>query len=71
MSNEGAVHHWILQDRDGEELRSTERFDSRIAAEEWLGRRWSSLLDEGAESVVLMAGGGVVYEMSLRADTDE
>jgi hypothetical protein len=71
MSPEGEAHRWVLRDRDGGEIRSTDAFDSRSAAEEWLGQRWKSLLGEGAESVVLIEDGSEVYEMSLRAETDE
>jgi hypothetical protein len=59
-------HRWVLRDGDGRELGSTETFGSQAAAEEWLGRRWTTLLEEGAESVVLMDAGTVLYEMSLQ-----
>ena len=65
MSEAAHAHRWVLRDRDGKELRRTESFGSRAAAEEWLGDYWSSLLAEGAESVALTDGGEVVYEMSL------
>jgi hypothetical protein len=65
MSGSGSAHHWLLRDRAGNELRSTEPFESQAAAEEWLSQEWSSLRDEGAESVVLMEGGTEIYDMSL------
>jgi hypothetical protein len=66
------VHRWLARDERGREIRATEDFDSRAAAEEWLGREWTSLVDEGAESVILLdEGGDVVYEMSLEADSGE
>jgi hypothetical protein len=71
MSHEANAHRWVLKDRDGHEIRSTETFESRAAAEQWLGQRWPSLLDEGAVSVVLLDAAAVVYEMSLRTDSDE
>jgi hypothetical protein len=59
-------HRWVLRDGDGREFGSTETFPSQAAAEEWLGRQWVTLLEEGAESVVLMDAGTVVYEMGLQ-----
>jgi hypothetical protein len=66
-----SAHRWLAHDGRGREIRSTEGFDSRAAAEEWLGREWTSLVDEGAESVILLDDGDVVYEMSLEADLGE
>ena len=57
---------WVLKDAQGNELRSTETFSSREDAEAWMGREWSVLLDEGAETVVLLEDSSVVYEMGLR-----
>lgn len=57
---------WVLKDADGAALRSTEAFDSRADAEAWMGSEWAGLLDEGAESVVLMEDDKKVYEMGLR-----
>lgn len=57
---------WVLKDEQGDELRSTESFGSRSEAESWMGREWAALLEEGAESVVLVDGAEVVYEMGLQ-----
>lgn len=57
---------WILKDADGRELRSTESFGSRAEAEAWMGTEWAALLEEGAESVVLLENGERAYEMGLR-----
>ena len=59
---------WILHDASGTDLRSTEEFDSKEEAEAWMGREWSSLLEEGAESVSLMNNGDRDYRMGLRAE---
>jgi hypothetical protein len=56
---------WTLHDSSGADLRSSETFASKEDAEAWLGREWSSLADEGAESVSLREGGDVLYRMSL------
>ena len=57
---------WVLKDADGAALRSTEPFGSREEAEAWMGSEWAGLLDEGAETVVLMEDDKKVYEMGLR-----
>lgn len=57
---------WVLKDPDGNTIRASDPFESRDEAEAWMGTEWASLLDEGAETVVLMDEGGVVYEMGLR-----
>jgi hypothetical protein len=56
---------WVLHDAAGNELRRTDGFDSRGAAEEWLGREWRALREEGAESVRLLEDGAEVYRMEL------
>lgn len=61
-----STHRWVLLSSDGNELRSTETFESKEAAESWMGAEWAALLDEGAESVVLMKDDTRVYEMGLR-----
>lgn len=57
---------WVLKDAAGAELRTSESFSSRDEAEAWMGSEWSSLLDEGAESVVLIEDDRKLYEMGLR-----
>ena len=56
---------WILHGPQGEDLRTSESFASKEDAETWMGAEWSSLRDEGAESVSLVSDGTVVYRMSL------
>ncbi|MGI8774183.1 MAG: hypothetical protein ACR2KQ_04085 [Actinomycetota bacterium] len=56
---------WVLLDVSGNELRVTEAFDSKEAAEAWMGAEWSLLRDEGAEYVSLCSGDEQVYKMSL------
>ena len=57
---------WVLNSPDGSQLRTTEVFDSKGQAEEWMGDNWSDLADEGAETVSLMSGSEVIYTMSLK-----
>lgn len=56
---------WVLIDGAKAELRSTEEFDSREDAEQWLSTRWQALRDEGAASVSLRNDSEEIYEMSL------
>lgn len=62
---------WVLHDDSGKDLRSTEEFESQEAAEEWMGDRWSELLEEGAGSVSLEGDGTTIYTMGLRPERPE
>jgi hypothetical protein len=57
--------HWVLLDAEGNELRSSEAFESREEAESWMGSEWSALRAEGAQSVSLRDDDRSIYEMSL------
>jgi competence protein ComEC len=57
---------WKLLDADGRDLRTTEPFGSKEEAESWLGAEWQALAAEGAESVTLLEGDEVSYNMSLQ-----
>ena len=57
---------WILHDSSGHDLRSTEAFETKDEAEAWMGTEWSTLLDEGAETVSLMDDQTRLYRMGLR-----
>lgn len=60
---------WVLHDAAGAALRETESFDSKEAAEAWMGAEWTKLLEEGAEEVSLVdADGKTYYRMGLRAE---
>lgn len=59
--------HWVLHDARGEDMRSSETFGSKESAEEWMGRVWSELLEEGAETVSLIHDDEHQYRMGLRA----
>jgi hypothetical protein len=60
--------YWVLHDEAGSDLRSSERFESKEDAEQWMGREWSSLLEEGAETVTLFEGDKKHYRMGLRSE---
>ncbi|HEV2757852.1 MAG TPA: hypothetical protein VG318_18990 [Actinomycetota bacterium] len=57
---------WKLHDAGGGEMRRTDPFASKEEAEAWMGAEWSSLLDEGAETVSLVHGDETLYRMGLR-----
>lgn len=57
---------WVLNDANGNAIRSSEHFSSRDDAEGWMTTNWSALLDEGAETVSLMDGDRFIYRMGLR-----
>lgn len=66
MNDRGdAPFTWVLHDASGADVRTTEPFDTRADAEEWMGERWADLVAEGATSVSLLSGGDVVYRMAL------
>ena len=56
---------WTLFDAQGGEMRSSEDFDSKEAAEAWMTSSWSQLAEEGAASVSLRNDGDEEYLMSL------
>lgn len=59
---------WVLLDRNGSEMRSTDDFGSQEEAEAWMGSEWAGLLAEGAEYVSLRADGDQIYRMGLREE---
>jgi hypothetical protein len=59
-------YRWVLHDLSGTDLRTTETFATKEEAEAWMGTEWASLLDEGAETVSLMADDKRLYKMGLR-----
>ncbi len=61
-----AGYLWKLHGPAGEDLRATDTFASQEEAEAWMGAEWSSLLDEGAETVSLVRDGETLYRMGLR-----
>lgn len=60
------VFRWVLHDASGADLRTTEEFETKDAAEAWMGSEWAALLEEGAETVSLMDGDTLSYRMGLR-----
>ncbi len=57
---------WRYLGSEGQSLGSSEPFDDRQAAEEWMGEAWSGLLRDGVEEVTLEDDGREVYRMGLR-----
>jgi hypothetical protein len=63
------VFQWRFLDQEGKEIGSSEAFDARPDAEEWMGTAWSGLLSSGVEQVELVdeQAGRTLYRMGLRA----
>ncbi len=59
---------WVLHDAGGNEMRASEEFESKEAAEAWMGQVWADLLDEGADTVSLIHDGHHQYRMGLRSE---
>lgn len=59
---------WTVEDENGTALKTSETFESKEAAEAWMGSEWSALAGAGGHVVVLMEGDAVVYRMSLEAE---
>ena len=57
---------WKLHGPTGADMRETDAFETRDEAEAWMGAEWSSLLEEGAETVSLVHGDKTLYRMGLR-----
>lgn len=60
---------WTYIGDDGEHVGTSQRFEDRDAAEEWMGQSWPSLVEFGVEQVVLHdPSGSPVYRMGLGAE---
>ena len=59
---------WTYFDLEGTEVGTSDRFNERAAAEEWMGTAWSDLLSSGVEQVALMdeERARTLYRMGLR-----
>jgi hypothetical protein len=58
---------WRYADDDGHDVAGPDRtFTDQADAEDWLGRQWQDLLDQGVGQVTLLRGEAEVYgPMSL------
>lgn len=63
-----ADFRWAFRDSSGADVGSSQSFDSKEQAEEWMGQEWSDLLAAGTERVRLMSNGDTLYDMGLRAE---
>lgn len=64
-----STFRWAVVDDDGAETGVVdEAFDSREAAESWLGLHWADLLAGGATQVALHEGDAELYRMGLGAE---
>jgi len=62
------MFEWRYLDAEGGDAGSSEPFEGRARAEEWMGEAWSDLLARGVEEVVLIdrEGDRTLYRMGLR-----
>ncbi|MBA2427643.1 MAG: ComEC/Rec2 family competence protein [Actinobacteria bacterium] len=61
-------YHWVLHDVSGKDLGPTQPCPSRGEAEDFMGREWAALLEEGAHSATLVGDGKKLYTMGLTAE---
>jgi hypothetical protein len=61
---------WNYIDGTGESVGTSQRFDDRESAEDWMGQAWEGLSDVGIEHVVLFdhSREKMVYRMGLQAE---
>lgn len=61
---------WTYFDLEGTEVGTSDRFNERPAAEEWMGTAWSDLLSSGVEQVALVdeERARTLYRMGLREE---
>lgn len=57
---------WRYLDTDGGDAGASDPFETREAAEDWMGEEWAALLDRGVERVELVEGERRLYRMGLR-----
>lgn len=61
-------YHWRTLDAEGNELSRSEDFDSKEAAEAWMGTEWQSLVELGGHSASLRSDGDELYNMGLHPE---
>lgn len=61
---------WMYFDLEGTEVGTSDRFNERAGAEEWMGTVWSDLLSSGVEQVALVdeERARTLYRMGLREE---
>ena len=60
---------WSYLDTGGKLAGSSQDFEDRDAAEEWMGRSWQTLLEDGVDQVELFEGKRRLYRMGLRGSS--
>lgn len=64
-----STFRWAVIDNGGQETGVVdEAFDSKEAAESWLGLHWPDLVAGGATKVALHEGDAELYRMGLEAE---
>jgi hypothetical protein len=66
------MYRWRYLDEAGATTGTSEVFDGRAAAEEWLGTAWKELLEASVRRVELIdeASDASIYDMSLDPEDD-
>ena len=60
------AHRWRYEDESGAPVAGPdETFPDRATAEDWLGREFEALLDDGVHRVTLLDGDAELYTMGL------
>ncbi|MEX0832322.1 MAG: hypothetical protein WD757_06105 [Actinomycetota bacterium] len=57
---------WWFLNSEGNSVGSSEPFEDRESAEQWMGRSWQKLLGDGVEKVELFEEDRRLYRMGLR-----
>jgi len=58
-------YKWLLRDGPRSVVGSSDDFDTQDAAEDWMGKEYKRLLDEGNLAASLMNGSEELYTMKL------
>lgn len=59
---------WVYRDGPKSTSGTSEEFESREAAEEWMGTAWQELLEAGHVAATLMEADEELYTMKLTED---
>lgn len=66
LASRAMTHRWRYEDEAGAPVAGPDAvFADRAAAEDWLGREFEALLDDGVHQVTLLDGDAELYTMGL------
>ena len=61
-------YRWLLRDGPRTVIGSSDEFDSQDDAEDWMGKEYKRLVEEGSLAASLMDGEKELYTMKLTAE---